>query len=103
MKQYHIDIIIRSPDGKQHRGAIAINASEYPALAPYDRCSSGLEALAFGGVTSTMGHGIDRSRKQIVTEIVGELTSFVMDKLKSADTENGYTQEENQAFKEGRL
>lgn len=103
MKQYHIDIIIRSPEGKQHRGAIIINASEYPELAKYDLCSGGLEALAFGGVTQTMAHGIDKSRKQIVTEIVANLTDFVMDKIKSADTENGYTKEENQAYKEGRL
>ena len=102
MNQYHIDIIIRTPDGKQHRGAIAVNAFEHPSLAPYDRYERGIEAMAFDGVTPTMARGIDKARKQIVTEIVGCLTSFVMDKIKSADTENGYTEEEDKAFKEGK-
>ena len=103
MNQYHIDVVIRTPDGKQHRGAFNVPAYQYPVFNPYDRCASGFEAMVFDGVTHAIAEKIDRDRNQISSEIAKGLTKFIMDSVKSTDTENGYTKEENQAYKEGKL
>lgn len=94
---YKFRLIVETPNGKTFQQALDVDATiaiSQPALfAPYDRCSTGFEAMAFGGVTHEMASRIDRDRRQLASDIATRLTKAILTTIKANDKQNGYSKE----------
>lgn len=79
--------------GKQHTACVQIDASAIDAFNPIDRCDDPMIASLVGGKNEMQAMEVDKQRKQLAKAISAQVTDFLMNSLKSADTENGYPKE----------
>lgn len=77
-------------NGKQHAACVHIDASTIDAFKPIDRCDDPIIAALVGGKNEIQAMEVDKRRKQLAKAISTQVTDFLMNGLKSADTENGY-------------